>query len=144
MLISEARLSSCVALVAAPVVLLMAAFVAGRFGLHLEDGTYFRVFGPIVYIVFFGGLAYSLYEFFDTLRRRSSYMTHRDGYIYTLRQPTVAVDQIRSVTIERGLVKNLVIKTSGGGTVRIRGYLLRRDLNEVKKSIERLQASEKL
>jgi hypothetical protein len=142
MLISEARLSSCIVLAATPVILLAMGFVAGRFGLRLEDGAYFRAFGPFVCLIFFVGLAYCLYEFTDTLIRRSLYMTYQGGYIYTLHHAPVALDQIRSVTIERRLLRNLVIRTSGGGTVRIRGYMLQRDLNEVKNSVETLQRSE--
>ena len=142
MLISEARLSSCVALAASPAILLMMVFVAGQFGLRVEDGIYFRAFGPVVYLFIFGGTAYCLYEFAHTLRRRSIYMTYHGGHIYTLHHAPVALDQIKSVTIERRIVKNLVIRTSGGGTVRIRGYMLQRDLSEVKKSIEMLQKAE--
>jgi hypothetical protein len=142
MLISEARLSSCVVLAATPVVLLTTVFVAGEFGLHVEGGIFFRGFGTIVYLFLFGGLAYCLYEFVDTIRRRSLYMTYSGGYIYTIHHAPVKLDQIRSVAIEQGIVKNLVIRTSGRGTVRIRGYMLQRDLNEVKKSIEMLRRSE--
>ena len=83
-----------------------------------------------------------MYEFTDTIKRRSIYMTYRGGYIYTLHHAPVALDQIKSVTIERRVVKSLVIRTSGGGTVRIRGYMLQRDLSEVKKSIEMLRQTE--
>lgn len=142
MLISEARLSSCVALAATPAVLLVMFLVAGQFGFHVEDGIFFGGFGPVIYLFLFGGIAYCLYEFVHTVRRRSLYMTYSDGYIYTLHHAPVKLDQIRSVTIEQGIVKSLVIRTSGRGTVRIRGYMLQRELNEVKKSIEMLRRSE--
>ena len=103
---------------------------------------FFRGFGPVVYLFLFGGIAYCLCEFVRTVRQRSLYMTYSDGYIYTLHHAPVKLDQIRSVTIEQLLVKSLVIRTSGRGTVRIRGYMLQRELNEVKKSIEMLRRSE--
>lgn len=127
-----------------PVLILTVATVSGFFGRTLEDGVYFRAFGPVIYVVFYGGLIYAFYEFTKILRRRSRYVTYQDGYIHVLEQRPIKLDSIRTVTIEQKLfVKSLVIGTSGGRKTRIRGYLLQSDLNEVKNSIEVLQASER-
>ena len=140
MVISEARLSSCVALVATPVIILAVTLISGVFGKPLEEGIYFRAFGPVIYFVFYGGLAYVFYEFTGILRGRLHYVTYRDGYVHILQQPPIRVDQIRSVIIERKfLFKNLAIRRVDGKIVRIRGYLLQRDLKEIKNSIEMLQ-----
>jgi len=141
--ISEARLSSTVALAAVPVLLIIGAIIAGLFGHNLEDGRYYRAFGPVVYLIFFGGSAYAFYEFTKTLIGRARYLTYSDGYIHILAHSPISLAQIRSVSIERRLfLKNLVIKISDGETVRIRGYLLQRDMNEVKKTIEMIQESQ--
>ena len=143
-LISEARLSSCVALVALPPIILLTIFVAGQLGLRVEDGIYFRSFGPLIYIFLFFATAYTLYEFADTLIRRSTYMTYHRGYIQTLHHRSISLDQIKSISIESGIVNSLVFRTFSGETVRIRGYMLQRDLSEVKKTIETLQQAESL
>ena len=142
MVISEAKLSSTVALAAVPVLLIIGAIIAGLSGRTLADGIYYRAFGPVVYLIFFGGLAYASYEFTKTLMGRARYLTYRDGCIHILAHSPISLTRIRSVSIERRLfLKNLVIKVSGGGAVRVRGYLLQRDLNEVKKTIEMIQDS---
>ncbi len=141
MVISEARLSSTLGLVAMPVLLVIGAIIAGLSGRSLADGAYYRAFGPVVYVVFFGGAAYAFHEFTRTLRGRARYITYCDGSIHILAHAPIALAQIRSVAIERRFfLRNLAIKTSGG-TVRVRGYLLQRDLSEVKKAIELLQKS---
>ena len=140
--ISEARLSSTVALAAVPVLLIIGSIIAGLFGRGLEDGVYYRVFGPAVYLIFFGGSAYAFYEFTKTLMGRARYLTYSDGCIHILAHSPINLTQIRSVSIEHKLfLKNLVIEISDGKTVRIRGYLLQRDMNEVKKTIEMIQGS---
>lgn len=142
--ISEARLSSSVILVAAPVLLGLGTIIAGFSGRSLEDGIYYRAFGPIVYLVVYGGAAYAFYEFSKIIRGRSRYVTYRDGYIHILAQASVRLSQIRSVTIERHLtLKNLVIKTADGSKTRIRGHFLQRGLEEVRNSIQTLQETEK-
>ncbi len=143
MVISEARLSSTLALTVTPPLLLIASTTAAVFGRTLSDGIYHRAFGPLVYVFFFGGLAYAFYEFAKVLMARTRYITYRDGSIHVLAHAPISLAQIHSVEVRRHLfLKNLEIKTSGGETVRIRGYLIQRDLNEVKRSIEMLQASE--
>lgn len=120
--------------------IVVAAWVAALFGRTLEDGVYFKAFGPIVYVVFFGGMAYAFYEFTKVLIYRSRYITYRDGILHILEQCSVSTDQIVSVRIERFfLLKNLVIRTHGGRTIRVRGYMIQRDLNEVRSSIEMLR-----
>ena len=142
MVISEARLSSTLALAAIPVLLVLGAIIGELFGLSLSDGRYGRALGPAVYVVFFGGSAYAFYEFTKTLMGRARYITYRDGCIHILAHAPISLAQICSVAIERQFfLRYLAIKTSER-TVRVRGYLLQRDLNEIKKAIELLQQSE--
>lgn len=143
-MISEAKLSSCVALAAAPALLLIISVCAAFFGRTLEDGIYFRAFGPVVYLVFYGGLTYALYDFTKILIARDRFVTYSEGYIHIFAHGSVQLVRVKSITIERHLLlKNLVIRTSGGATTRVRGYMFQRGLDEVKNSIEMLAASRK-
>lgn len=142
-LISEAKLSSGILLASVPVILAAIIAVAGLSGKGLEEGIYYGAFGPVIYLIFFGGLAYAFYEFTKIIKGRSRYLTYQDGYLHILEQKSLKLDHIRSITIERKFLwKSLVIKASGGATTRIRGYLLKRDLEEVKGSISALQQSD--
>lgn len=141
-IISEAKLSSGIALVMLPVILMAVIIIAGFSGNGLENGIYYDAFGPVIYFIFFGGLAYAAYEFIKMIRGRSHYLIYSDGYLRVLQQKSIKLDQIRSIGIERKLIwKSLVIRTAGGATVRIRKYMLQRNLMEVKSAIEALQES---
>jgi len=140
--ISEAKMSSSVALASTPLLLAIAIAFAEALGEGLGAGIYFRAFGPIVYFLFFGGLAYAFYEFTKIVRGRSQYLTYRDGHLRILEQRSVKLDDVCSLTIERRLLwDSLVIKTARGTTSRIHGYLLQKDLTEVKDLIETLRIS---
>ncbi|WP_298309199.1 hypothetical protein [uncultured Erythrobacter sp.] len=142
--LSEAKISSGIALSSTPLILAFVVVFAGFFGRGLEAGIYYGAFGPLIYVVFFGGLAYAFYEFTKIVRCRSHYLTYQNGYLHILEQKSVKVNDIRSLTIERKLLwESLVIKTAGGTTSRIRGYLLQRDLVEVQESIEALRNSDR-
>lgn len=141
-LISEARLSSAVALAALPALLILVMTCASHLGGGLEAGIYYSSFGPIVYLVFFGGLAYSFYEFMKIIMGRSRYLTCVEGYIHVLEQHSIKLDQIRFVGVERKLFWNsLLIRTDAGDSVRIRGFMLQRDLLDVKNAVEALRQS---
>lgn len=143
--LSEAKMSSGIALASAPLILAIVVVFAGLFGEGLEAGIYYGAFGPLIYVIFFGGLVYAFYEFTKIVRGRSHYLTYRDGYLHILEQKSVKLNDIRSLTIEhKFLWESLVIKTAGGATSRIRGYLLQKDLNEVKELIEALRSSNQL
>jgi hypothetical protein len=49
-----------------------------------EDGMYYRAFGPVVLIFFYGGLFYATYEFADTLIKRNRYISADGECIYVL------------------------------------------------------------
>lgn len=140
--LSEAKMSSSIALASTPLILAILIVFAEALGEGLDAGIYYRAFGPLIYLIFFGGLAYAFYEFTKIFRGRSHYLTYRDGYLHILEQKSVKLDDVRSLTIERKFLwESLVIKTASGATSRIHGYLLQKDLVEVKDLIESLRRS---
>ena len=140
--LSEARLSTGIVLASTPIVLAILVAIAEFYGDGLNVGIYHEAFGPLIYLVFFGGLAYAFFEFSKIVRGRTRYLTYQDGYLHILEQKPIKVADIRSVSIERKFLwKSLVIRTVGGTTNSIRGYLLEKNLREVKASVETLQGS---
>lgn len=141
-IISEAKLSSGIALVMLPAILIAVIIIAEFLGNGLGNGIYYDAFGPVIYFIFFGGLAYAIYEFTKIIRGRSHYLIYSDGFLRVLQQKSVKLDQIRSIGIERKFFwRSLVIRNAGGEAIRIRNYMLQRDLMEVKSAIEALQES---
>src|SRR5436190_18327064 len=102
--ISEAKLSSLIALTCVPIFLIIIMSI-GLVGGFVEDkGMYFRSFGPVVYVIFYGGLLYSTYEFLRTISNRKNYISVIGGRVCILYHRPIDLVDISNVYLETGIV----------------------------------------
>lgn len=137
--ISEARLSSLIALTCAPVILMLVVTIAILNGRSLEESMYHRAFGPVVWIVFYGGLIYSTYEFAKTIFKRKEYLSLLGDSIYTAFHNPIKISEISNICLEKGIITdNIVISKRGGKRTKIRTYLLKDDSSTVLEKLKEL------
>jgi hypothetical protein len=138
LLIAEGRLSSLLILACVPVILMLVITVPLLNG-GSGDSTYYRAFGPVVYVFLYGGLLYSTYEFWDTLLRRREYVSVVEGTLYILHHRPIEISEISDVYLVNGLFsRNVAIDWGSRETTRIKGHLLKERPDIVAKKLRAL------
>lgn len=134
-IVSEASLPAAIILLCVPVVLLAAVALNGW---SLSDTIYYRNYGELIYILFYGGLLYATWGFSTALRRRKTYMIVRDGVLEAFAHRKIRVSDIKKIRVEHGLVvDNILVIERNGRQTRIRTYLLKEDPDTI---LDRLEA----
>ncbi len=133
--VSEINLTAAIVLLCFPVALLAGAII-GQW--DFQDTLRYRRLGDFIYVFFYGGLAYAIYEFSTAIRKRRTYMSVRNGVLEVFAHMKIPVTDIRKIYIAPGyLISNIVVVDKAGNRRKVRTYLLKDDPETV---LERLAA----
>jgi hypothetical protein len=141
-IISKLNPMSIGILIALTAALGIAMFVSDLYGKGLADSMYYRLFGPLLYPIFYGAIGYALFEFIRTLRRASRFVVVSADHLHVSAWQPIALGSIRSVEAARNWLglNEVRVMMVDGSTRAIKSYLLKSPANDVVSKLRKLVA----